>query len=60
MRFVALLILGLAIALPAWAYAPDPGTQATPVIGWDMIEEETISMKEMQGKWVFLKFWASW
>jgi peroxiredoxin len=53
------LALGLA-ALAAAQAAPGNGDRAGSIRGHDAVSQQTVSLSDYLGQWVFVDFWASW
>ncbi len=47
-------------AVPSYAFEPNPGNRAYPIVGRDLVSGETISLEDYRGEWVLLEFWGYW
>ena len=66
MRLMTCLCLALITALcvlgsgRAYAFEPLSGNRAYPISGHNIVDGQTVALEDLQGKWVYLLFWASW
>jgi len=59
MRILFTAIAILLFTTSAYAFDPEPGNRAAPIVGTDLVSGEVISLEEYHGKWVLLCFWKS-
>jgi thiol-disulfide isomerase/thioredoxin len=60
MRYLWLITAMLLLTVPAWAFTPEPGLRAYPLIGHDLVSGRQVDIESYRGKWVLLEFFATW